>query len=237
MTEQAELTLGQSITKNAIGLALFAMVTAGTIALVQLNTKDVIEHNIAMAEAKALYEIVPESNVENDLLNDTLALKSDTSKKSLHVSLLGPISEKAKAHFAKKNGKIQTVILPVVAPDGYTQAIQLLVGINMDGTIAGVRIVDHKETPGLGDKVELKKSKWVLSFNGKSLEMPVIEKWTVKKDGGAFDQFTGATITPRAVVNAVKLSLEFFDKYQDELISLYRKQSSSSSKTTDGAQA
>ena len=101
MTEQADLTLGQSIAKNAIGLALFAMVTAGTIALVQLNTKDVIAHNIEMAEAKALYEIVPESNVDNDLLNDTLALKSESSKKSLHVDLLGPISEKSKAHFAK----------------------------------------------------------------------------------------------------------------------------------------
>lgn len=242
MTEQAELTLGQSIAKNAIGLALFAMVTAGTIALVQLNTKDVIAHNIEIAEAKALYEIVPERNVDNDLLNDTLALKSESSKKSLHVDLLGPISKKSKAHFAKQNGEIQTVILPVVAPDGYTQAIQLLVGINMDGTIAGVRIVDHKETPGLGDKVELKKSNWVLDFNGKSLEMPVIEKWAVKKDGGAFDQFTGATITPRAIVEAVKLSLEFFDKYQDQLISLYQEQRIQQSQiqqsnSTDGAKA
>jgi len=220
VTEQTELTLGQSIIKNAIGLAIFAMVTAGTIAVVQLNTKDTIEHNIAMAEAKALYEITPQSEVDNDLLNATLNLHNH--KQQLNTNLLGPISQKAQAHFAQQNGKVHTVILPVIAPDGYTQAIQLLVGIRIDGTVAGVRVVEHRETPGLGDKVELKKSNWVLSFNGKSLNVPVIEKWKVKKDGGEFDQFTGATITPRAIVSAVKQSLVFFEEYKTPLLELYK---------------
>jgi len=91
------------------------------------------------------------------------------------------------------------------------------VGVNRDGTVAGVRILLHKETPGLGDKIELKKHQWILSFNGKSLQVPVIEEWKVKKDGGVFDQFAGATITPRAVVGQVKHVLEFVAANQQTL--------------------
>jgi electron transport complex protein RnfG len=101
------------------------------------------------------------------------------------------------------------VIIPVVAPDGYSGDIDLIVGINSDGTIAGVRVLGHKETPGLGDKAELKKSNWVLGFNGRSLTNPTLDGWAVKKDKGVFDQFTGATITPRAVVAATLRALQF----------------------------
>lgn len=215
-----EPTLGQSIIKNAVGLALFAFITAGVIAIVQMNTADTIEHNIAKAKAKALYEIVPETTVDNDLLNDALVLTSDTSRQRMNINLLGPIADDATLHYGKKDGAIHSVILPAVAPDGYTTAIQLLVGIRLDGSVAGVRIVDHKETPGLGDKVELKKSDWVLSFNEKSLEAPKVDFWKVKKDGGEFDQFTGATITPRAVVDAVKRALEFYHQYKDTILEL-----------------
>ena len=217
---QHEPTLGQSILKNAIGLALFAFITAGVIALVQINTAATIEQNIAKAKAKALYEIVPETTVDNDLLNDALVLTSEISKQRMNINLLGPLADEATLHYAKKDGAIHSIILPAVAPDGYTTAIQLLVGIRLDGSVAGVRIVDHKETPGLGDKVELKKSDWVLSFNGKSLEAPKVDFWKVKKDGGDFDQFTGATITPRAVVDAVKRSLEFYQQYKNTILEL-----------------
>jgi len=105
--------------------------------------------------------------------------------------------------------------LPTVAPDGYSGDIKLIVGINLDGTIAGVRALSHKETPGLGDKVDLRKSNWILNFNGRSLLQPSIEQWAVKKDGGTFDQFTGATITPRAVVKSVKKALLFFQQQRD----------------------
>ena len=88
--------------------------------------------------------------------------------------------------------------------------INLIIGINRDGSLAGVRVLSHNETPGLGDKVDLKKSQWILGFNGKSLQNPTENLWTVKKDGGEFDQFTGATITPRAVVQQVRRTLEFF---------------------------
>jgi len=210
--ENPEPTLGQSIAKNAIGLALFAFVTAGVIAIVQLNTKETIQENIASAQAKALYEITPKESVDNDILLNYVELNSEQAKKNLHINYLGPISDNAKLYLAQKDGQTHTFLFPVTAPDGYTTAIQLLVGIKADGSVAGVRVVDHKETPGLGDKVELKKSDWILSFNNKSLTQPAIDKWKVKKDGGEFDSFTGATITPRAVINAVKQTLVMFEK-------------------------
>ena len=217
---EPELTISQSIIKNAIGLALFAFITAGVIALTQQTTADRIEFNIAEAQAKALYEITPKETVDNDLLNDFLSITPESEKDLRNIRLLGPLDKNAKIFFAKTNNKIHTLIYPTVAPDGYTTIIKLLVGIKTDGTISGVRIVDHKETPGLGDKVELKKSDWVLSFEGKSLTIPDIEKWKVEKDGGDFDQFTGATITPRAVVNAVKNTLIFHEESIEQLLKL-----------------
>lgn len=236
--EQGELTLLQSITKNATGLALFALVTAGVIALVKLSTAVQIQENIAQAQAKALYEIVPESSVDNDLLNDILPLNLNNIEKQLNLHLLGPVDSQGNIHFAKSNGKLHTLIFPVVAPDGYTTEIKLLVGIKLDGTLAGVRIVDHKETPGLGDKIELKKSDWVLSFNGKSLVNPDSEKWKVKKNGGEFDSFTGATITPRAVINATKQALVFYQDYQTSILELKKSfdQQAMQTKTKQGEQ-
>jgi len=202
-----------SIRRNAIGLGLFALVTAGAIALAQVTTKDRIEHNIRLAQAKALNEIVPAGTYDNDLLTDTVAVD-----KRFNQQLLGPLDDDDKIYLARKNGQVDTVILPVVAPDGYTTAIKLLVGIHADGTIAGVRITEHRETPGLGDKIDLKKSDWILEFSGKRLSDVGEDRWAVKKDGGIFDQFTGATITPRAVVKAVKLSQKFFDHHKDVLL-------------------
>ena len=202
-----------AIRRNAIGLGLFAIVSAGAIAVAQVSTHDRIEHNIRMAEARALNEIVPVGQYDNDLLEDTI-----TIDKRFNQQLLGPLPESASIHVARRAGKIETLILPVIAPDGYTMEISLLVGIHADGHIAGVRIVSHRETPGLGDNIDLKKSPWILGFNGKSLTDPVEDKWAVKKDGGEFDQFTGATITPRAVTGAVKHALKFFELHKNLLL-------------------
>jgi len=209
-----------SIRKNAIGLGLFAIVTAGSIGIAQVATKDRIEKNIQIAQAKALHEIVPQSTYDNDLLNDTISLSSHEAHDEIHarwnVRLLGPIAEDAVAYVARKNGKAHTVILPVTAPDGYTTHIDMIVGIKLDGSLAGVRVIDHKETPGLGDKIEAKKHPWILQFPGLSLLNPEEKSWGVKKDGGEFDQFTGATITPRAVVRSVRLALQFFQQHGKE---------------------
>jgi len=216
--ENSNETLSNSVARNAIGLALFAFITAGVIGVVQLTSADRIAKNIAEAQAKALYEITPKVSVDNDLLLDTLDLTTEKSKSAFNINLLGPIETGATAHFAKKNGEVHTIIFPTVAPDGYTTQISLLVGVKLDGSISGVRIVEHKETPGLGDKVELKKSDWVLGFNETSLTSPSIKQWKVKKDGGEFDQFTGATITPRAVVGAVRRTLTFFNDHKDQIL-------------------
>ena len=223
-SNEPELTLGQSVLKNATGLALFAFITAGVIALTQQTTKQKIDSNIAEAQARALYEITPKSSLDNDLLNSSIDLNSDAAKALTSLLLLGPTSKSANVYFAELNSQTHTIIYPTIAPDGYTTAIKLLVGVKTDGTLSGVRIIDHKETPELGDKVELKKSDWVLSFEGKSLSAPDIDQWKVQKDGGDFDQFTGATITPRAVVNAVKNTLLFHNENVNTLLKLKREQ-------------
>jgi electron transport complex protein RnfG len=108
-------------------------------------------------------------------------------------------------------------IISTVAPQGYNGNIYLLVAIRYSGKLAGVRVVKHRETPGLGDAIDEKRSDWISSFDNKSLQNPAPKDWKVKRDGGVFDQFTGATITPRAVVDAVYKTLQYFEKHRDEL--------------------
>ena len=193
--------LGQSITRNSILLALFAVFTTMLIAGTQLTTKDKIAEQIRRAEEKALLQIIPRERHDNSMLDDTLLVGPEAAG-------LGLRNEK-QIYLARQSGDVIAAIIPAIAPDGYTGDIDLIVGINSDGTIAGVRVLSHKETPGLGDKVDLRKSDWILDFDGHSLSDPTVEGWAVKKDRGEFDQFTGATITPRAVVAAVLRTLEF----------------------------
>lgn len=202
--------LGQSISKNSLLLAAFALATAGTLALTNLGTKDRIAAAERAAQQRALFEIIPLQTHDNDLLTDVIPVPQD-AQQSLHVGTGAVI------HRARQKGEITALIVPAVAPDGYSGDIEMIVGVNRDGSLAGVRIIKHKETPGLGDKIELKKHQWILGFNGKSLAIPALDGWKVKKDGGEFDQFAGATITPRAVVGQVKRVLEFVAANQQSL--------------------
>ena len=197
-----------AIRNSAAGLGIFAVVTAGAIALTQVSTEERISKNIAEQQAKALYEIVPKDSIDNELLEDTFIIED--------ASLTG--TETATGFRARRNGQVETIIMPVSAPDGYTGAISLIVGINRDSSVAGVRVLAHKETPGLGDKIELKKSDWILSFNNQQYHGNDDTDWAVKKDGGRFDQFTGATITPRAIVNATAAAITYFRKHQTALL-------------------
>lgn len=190
-----------AIRSSTLGITIFAVVTAGLIAITQVSTKDRILANQREAQAKALYEIVPRANIDNELLDDTISFVAP--------ELLGH-DQPAVAYRARLNGEVKTVIMPVVAPDGYSGSIHLIVGIHQNGTVAGVRVLAHKETPGLGDKVDLKKSSWILSFEGETHDGANDDSWGVQKDGGRFDQFTGATITPRAVVSATGRALTYF---------------------------
>ncbi len=194
--------LSQSISKNSLLLGLFALITAGVLATTQFYTKDRIIIAEEKAAMRALNEIVPLQRFDNDILNDTVAIPA-------HLLASINLKKPSFIHIARFKGKPIAAILPTIAPSGYSGAIHLMVGVNVDGSIAGVRALAHKETPGLGDKINLTKSDWILDFNGKNLTNPAEDKWFVKKDGGVFDQFTGATITPRVVTAQVKKALQF----------------------------
>lgn len=204
--------LGQSITRNSMLLAVFAVCTTVLISGTYLLTKDRIAEEKRRAEERALLEIVPRHKHDNSMLDDVIPVGPTAPGLKL--------SSERHIYLARQGDKVVTAIIPATAPDGYTGEIDLVVGVNSDGSIAGVRVLSHRETPGLGDKVDLKKSNWVLGFDGRSLNNPGPDGWAVKKDGGVFDQFTGATITPRAVVAAVLRVLQYADANRQRLFRL-----------------
>jgi electron transport complex protein RnfG len=189
-------------------LMLFAVIGAAVVGLTFTQTEDDIKHNEELTLLKKLNNIIPADSYDNDLLQDIITLKANP--------LLGT-DEQSLAYRARKNKKNVAVVFSSIAPNGYNGPIHLLVGIKADGTLAGVRVVKHRETPGLGDAVSSTHSDWILGFDGKSLSNPEQKGWKVKRDGGIFDQFTGATITPRAVVKAVHNALLYFDQNQATL--------------------
>lgn len=199
--------LSRSVIKNSLVLALFAAITVAVVAITQQSTESRIAAEQRAAQIRALGEILPAHSYDNALLDNVIMLNE---------SLLGHRKD-TPAYIASLNGEPAAVILQANAPDGYSGTISLLIGIMADGTLSGVRVIQHKETPGLGDAIELAKSAWITTFNGKSLTNPSERGWAVKKDQGDFDQFAGATITPRAVVKAVHKALQYFDHNQAEL--------------------
>ena len=203
-----ESTLVKSIARNSLGLGLFAILTVGLIATTYVFTENRIVSQIRAFEARALTEILPLDTHDNVLLDTRVTIQPE--------ALLSNATEKD-AFVAFQGNQPVAVILPTTAPDGYSGRIELLVGIHADGTLAGVRAVNHKETPGLGDKINTNVTDWILGFTGKSLENPKPNRWQVRKDGGDFDQFAGATVTPRAVVASVYRTLNYFAEHKDAL--------------------
>jgi H+/Na+-translocating ferredoxin:NAD+ oxidoreductase subunit G len=193
---------------TAVLLGIFAIAGTGMVAYTYDNTADRIADNEREALLKSLHAIVPPSLHDNDLPSDTIQV---TSKELLGTSK--PVT----VYRARKDGKPVAAILTPVAPDGYNGAIKLLVAISYQGNIFGIRVISHQETPGLGDAIDTDKSDWVNEFQDHSLKNPGELGWHVKRDGGDFDQFTGATITPRAVVKAVYNSLQYFKDHRDAL--------------------
>ena len=186
-------------------LGMFAAVGTALVSWIHLQTQEQIQENEKQELLSKLREVVPAELFDNDLSTDTITVHSP--------ELLGaeiPVM----AYRARKNGQPVAVILSAVARSGYNGKIKLLVGVFMDGRVAGVRVVNHKETPGLGDGIEVEKSDWVRGFDQRTLINPGQSGWRVKKDGGDFDQLTGATITPRAIVVAVYNALQFYDDNQ-----------------------
>lgn len=217
MSEQDD-RLGSSIRRHSVRLGLFALGTALLLSLVSYMTRERIVEQRLQAERAALSEVLPAAAHDNDLLEDSFLLDPDADDYA-EMSLLG-LSRQRQAYIARQAGDVSGVILPAETADGYSGTIVLLVGIDTAGAITGVRVLEHNETPGLGDKVEPRKSDWIFSFDGGSLANTSTGQWRVKKDGGEFDQFVGATITPRAVVAAVHNALLFFDRNRERLLDL-----------------
>ncbi len=180
-------------------IGLFSFIIVGLVTLVYHASKDKIAANEQQALLKTLQAVLPANNYDNNLADDHIQLQGHT------------------IYRARKSGSPVAAIITSTASQGYNGGIDLLIAIDTEGRILGVRVLSHKETPGLGDKIELKKSTWILSFAQKSLSDHDIALWAVKRDGGLFDQFTGATITPRAIVNEVKNTIFFFQQQQHTL--------------------
>ncbi|BBP43376.1 electron transport complex subunit RsxG [Thiosulfativibrio zosterae] len=201
-------TLWQQMAKSAVSLSLFTLVGVGLL----LGIRFITAEPIAIAQKQTILDtfnqVMPPENYNNDPLLDT--------KQIIAPEFLGT-SEPVTLYRVRKDGQPTGVILQTIAPDGYSGDIHILMGVLADGRIAGVRVLEHKETPGLGDKIEIKKSQWIRTFDGRNLRDENAPRWRVRKDGGDFDQFTGATITPRAVVKAVRNTLDYLNQHRDAL--------------------
>ncbi|WP_312629708.1 electron transport complex subunit RsxG [Scandinavium sp.] len=182
-----------TIRKHGITLALFAAGATGTTAIINQMTKNTIDSQAAKQQMALFDQVIVPGSYNNDLLKSCYLLNDPALGKGTH-----------KVYIARKDDAPVAVVMEATAPDGYSGAIQLLVGADFNGTVLGTRVTEHHETPGLGDKIEMKHGDWITRFAGKIIHGTDDSHWAVKKDGGDFDQFTGATITPRAVVNAVK---------------------------------
>lgn len=193
---------------TAVILFLFGSIGTGLVAFTYDNTRERIAANERETLLRKLHALIAPGSHDNDLFADTLLIDDPAL-----AGTQAPVT----AYRARKDNRPVALILAPVAPDGYSGSIRLLVGINYNGTLAGVRVIAHRETPGLGDGIEEDRSDWIYGFDGKSLENPPLEQWEVKKDGGRFDQMTGATITSRAVLKAVRKSLLYYRAHRDEL--------------------
>lgn len=190
-------------------LAGFALLASVLLGLTNFSTEGVIQQRLDEDLKKSVEEVVPANLHDNDMLQDTLTIPSADYNIGANETTV---------FLAKKSGKVTAVCFKFIAPDGYSGPIDMIMGVDSNGNILGVRVLSHKETPGLGDKIEAAKSDWIFNFVGRSLDNLTPSQWAVKKDGGVFDQFAGATITPRKSVQAIHRALQLFKAHQAQLI-------------------
>ena len=201
-------TIIKHASKTAITLIAFAIVFTALLAFVFQITKLPIEKSEAAARLSLFRQIVPQSMHNNDLLTDTVTIAPN--------DLLGN-KQPTIANRARIDSAPAAVIIEAIAHDGYSGDIKLLIAIKADGSISGVRVLAHKETPGLGDYIDIAKDNWIKLFDNESLLKTAEPQWKVKKDGGKFDYMAGATITPRAIVKAVHKALQYFEANKKSL--------------------
>jgi Na+-translocating ferredoxin:NAD+ oxidoreductase subunit G len=197
---------------TALNLLFFAVIGTALLAITYQLTHEPIARSEEKEKLKLVTQIAPAETYDNDIIKDTTELAAD--------KLLGN-DDTTVAYLGRLKGQPSIAVIQVIAPDGYSGKISLIISIRSDGQgngkIGGVRVISHKETPGLGDYIEIARSKWITGFDGTSLDNPRDSDWKVKKDGGQFDYMAGATITPRAVVKAVHKALQYFAQHRDEM--------------------
>ncbi|CAK3927641.1 SoxR (2Fe-2S) reducing system protein RsxG [Vibrio crassostreae] len=197
-----------AIKKNGLVLAIFACASTGLVAVTHYLTKDQIKQQEQAQLLSVLNQVIPHDLHDNELFSSCTLVQAEE---------LGT-EQAMPAYIAKLNGEPSAIAIEAIAPDGYNGAIKVIVGMKIDGTILGTRVLSHQETPGLGDKIDLRVSDWILSFAGKQVTDSNLDRWKVRKDGGDFDQFTGATITPRAVVKSVKQAVQYVKQNNQALL-------------------
>jgi electron transport complex protein RnfG len=201
-------TMAKASVITALNLLVFALIGTALLAITYQLTHEPIARSEEQEKLKLVTQIAPAATYDNDIIKDSAPLPAD--------ALLGN-DDTSIAYLGRLKDQPSIAVLQVIAPDGYSGKISLILSIHSDGKIGGVRVISHKETPGLGDYIEIAKNKWISIFDGKSLDDPKDDGWKVKKDGGSFDYMAGATITPRAVVKAVHKALQYFAQHRDEM--------------------
>jgi electron transport complex protein RnfG len=208
MTSQIQVALKNALRTGTI-LFVFALVGTAMLAFTHGRTEPTITRGQLAAKRALLSQVLPATLYDNDLLGSQQSVLPD--------DLLGTRQPSA-LWLARRGGVFSGVVLEAIAPDGYSGDIALLIGIDADGAVTGVRVTAHRETPGLGDYIDRAKSVWIDQFSGKSLTNPEPKHWKVAKDGGVFDARAGATITPRAVVKAIRGALDYFARHRAAFI-------------------
>lgn len=196
---------GHRLLRSAASLATVAIIGTALLTGVNELTAERIAEQERRVVLEQLSQIIKPERYDNRLQEDRIVIEDES---------YFPHGQSVTVYRARQGDKPAALVMKLAAVNGYNGTIRLLVGVNADGSLSGVRVASHKETPGLGDAIEIERSDWVLGFNERSLQDPSAAGWAVKRDGGKFDQFTGATITPRAVVEAVRMALEYFQKNQ-----------------------
>jgi Na+-translocating ferredoxin:NAD+ oxidoreductase subunit G len=191
--------------RTGVILIVFTVAFTAPMALTYFATRDTIAASAQEEKMKLVNEVLPPHEYDNALLEDYVEIPA--------MPALGT-REPTRLYRARKDGKPAGLVIEAIAPDGYSGQIRLLLGVKPNGEVAGVRVTQHKETPGLGDYIDIRKDKnkarpWITQFNGQRYDPSAPERWRVKKDGGRFDQVTGATISGRAVTGAVGRALAF----------------------------
>lgn len=199
----------QNALRTSLILFLFALIGTALLAYTYRQTHNIIEKSAQEEKLALINQVLPKQLYDNDLL---------AAYRELPAHALLGTRKPSGMWLAAKAGQPAGVVLEAIAPEGYSGDISLLIGIDANGVLTGVRVVQHKETPGLGDYIQLTKSPWILQFAGKSYDSNQDSRWKVKKDGGEFDSRAGATITPRAIVKAVREALKYFQLHRDKLL-------------------